>query len=307
MDLQKILLGYIAKQHGITEETVAELLFTKSEEDETKLVLKENALEILLEKDTARVETLKGSGVDKTAIFDEAYAKAKKDELTKAEKRISKAYNIDGNYKLDDLVAKVVEVKVAEATEGTELTDEKVKLHPTYLALEKLKNEEISTLTTNHEAAIAKINDDNVKKEIWQTTKVKILDYFDGLKPVLSNDGAKAARQRSDFATKFQTYEFQSQEGQDDPLVIKDGKRLEDAHGNPVTLKNLVEQTANQFYDFAVQDDKGNAGNGGASGGASGGVNVPKNESEFQEAYFNANSAEERQAIQDAWDAANGE
>lgn len=306
--LETILLKYLAKQHGITEEQAAELLYQQSEDGEglDKTKLKEDALQGLLSKDQERVTALKGT-VDKTAVFDEAYAKAKKEVLAKEEKKLAKKYGIEeDNLKLDKLVDSIVNKQVEAAAADGELTDDKVKTHPTYLALERSKTEDIESLTTKHEAEVKKIQDGYARTEALTTVKGKVLTYFDDLKPVLSKDGAKAANQRQVFANMFEAYEYQTEEGQDEPLVLKDGKRLEDAHGNPISLKALVQNTAEQYYDFAVQDPKGNAGNGGGAGGSGGGISVPKNEDEYNTAIFNANSPEERMAIADAWEASQG-
>ena len=303
--LEKILLGYIAKQYSITEEQAAALLYQKAEEgdglDKTKI--KDDALTTLLSKDKDRVTALK-EAVDKTELFDQAYAKAKKEVTEATEKKLVKKYGVeDEKLKLDKLVDHIVTKQVEAATAEGELTDDKIKAHPTYLALERTKAEEIETLTASHASKIKEIQDGHSALETVKTVKGKVLTYFDDLKPVLSKDGTKAANQRTVFANMFEDYEYQLQEGQTDPLVLKDGKRLEDEHGNPVTLKSLVSNTAQQYYDFAVQDPKDGPGNGQGEGGGAGTTTVPKNQEELNTAIFNAKSTEERLQIADAYEA----
>lgn len=303
MNEKEILLSFLAKQYGMTEEAAAELLYTKSEDDDTKTVLKENALQDLLAKDKERVKSLKSNALDKTAIYDEAYNDAKKKVLGKAEKALAKKYGIEGeDFKLNSLVEDIV----ARETEGLKgdntITEDKVKKHPTYLALERTKAEEIETLTNTHQDEVKKIQADYLRTETLGTVKGKVLSFFDGLKPVLSKDATRAANQRNDFATRFNSFNYEK-DGDKYLMLDSEGKRMEDAHGNPIYLDKFVEAEAAKLYDFKVQDPKGGAGNG--SGGASGGskVTVPTNEDEYNMAIINATTSEEREAIVAAYEA----
>ena len=306
MNIKEILLGYLAKQLGITEDAAAELLYQKSEDDENKEVLKDNALQLLLEKDKERVAAIKSTAVDKTKVYDEAYADAKKKVLAKAEKSLAKKYGIEGEeFKLDTLVADII----AKETEGLksegELTEDAVKKHPAYLALERNRNEEINRLNTEHEDEVKKIRADYAKTETLGEVKGKVLTIFDGLKPVLSKDATKAANQRTDFAERFANYDYEKQQDGSYLVLDAEGKRIEDGHGNPISLDKLVERDAGRYYDFAVQDPKGSAGNGDGSGNGDGGkVTVPTSEDEYNMAIINATTAEEREAITAAYESA---
>lgn len=304
MNEKEILLSFLAKQYGMTEDAAAELLYTKSEDDDTKTVLKENALQDLLAKDKERVKTIKTTAVDKTAIYDEAFNDAKKKVLGKAEKALAKKYGIEGEeFKLDTLVADIV-TKQTEGLKGDNMiTEDKVKKHPTYLALERSKTEELEALTNTHKSEVEKIQADYVRTETLGDVKGKVLGYFDGLKPVLSKDVTRAANQRSDFADRFSNYNYEK-DGDKYLMLDSDNKRMEDEHGNPIYLDKFVQNEASKIYDFAVQSPKGGAGNGDGSGGASGGkVTIPTSEDEYNTAIFNATTTEERTAITEAYEA----
>ena len=70
--------------------------------------------------------------------------------------------------------------------------------------------------------------------------------------------------------TQFDGYDYQ-QAADGSHVVIKDGKRVEDAHGNLITFENFVRGIGEQFYEFTKQDDRGNAGNAGSGGGSGNG------------------------------------
>ena len=305
MNIKEIMLAYLAKQLGITEDAAAELLYKTSEDDKDELVLKPDALKTLLAKDKERVKSLKSTEVDETKIYDKAYAAAKKDILPKAEKKLAEKYGIEGTeFKLDKLVEDIV-AKQTEGLKGDALDEDTVKKHPAYLALERSSKLEVETLTTKHADEVKTIRADYAKTETLGTVKGKVLDLFDGLKPILSKDATKAANQRSDFADKFANYDYQKQEDGSYLILNAEGKRLEDDHGNPLALKDIVQRDAAKFYDFAVQDPKGSAGNGDGSGNGQGGaVTVPTNEDEYNMAILNAATSEERETITAAYEAA---
>lgn len=299
--LEKILLGYVAKQHGITEAAAAELLFENNSEEQGEKALKETALADLLTLDQKRVATIK-EAVDTTASFEQGYQKAQKETLSKEEKRLGEKFGIKDKLKLTELVDAIVQKQV-EAVSGETLDPEKIKAHPLYLALERDSQKTLETLSETHKTELEKLSSEYSKKEVWGKTSGKILEYFDALNPVLPKDAVLAGNQKRDFVNKFTQYDFETVEGQEDPLVMQNGKRVEDAHGNPVTLASLVANTTSKYYELAVQGDKGNAGN--RSGGGSGGsVTVPANEQEYNEAFFNAKTEEERTALTAAYEAA---
>ena len=300
MDLLQIMLGYITKQYNISEDEAAELLFKKTEDgsaiDKTKL--KDDALKSILKMDADRVSTIKGS-VDKTQIFNDAYDKAKKEVLSKEEKKIAEKYGIElGSLKLPGLIEEVVK-KHLESNKKSEVDEDKIKLHPAYLALEKNSKKAIDDLVAKHTEELSTLNTSYTKKELQKKAKSKALSIFDNLNPVLSKDPIKAARQRDDFSTKFDSYEYQ-EEGED-LIPMKDGKRLEDKHGHVITLESLTNDLANKYYDFSVQDSKDSSGNHGKTKTKVTGV--PKDKDSYNQAIFNATTVEERTALADAWEA----
>lgn len=306
----EILLKYFATQHGISEEAAAELLCKKSEAgviDRTQL--KDDAATILAAEDQKRVNKLQKdeAAKAKTETYNEAYDKATKDVKSKVEKDLAKKYGLDAKdaKSVEAVVELIVGKAVADA--GGELNDDKVKTHPTYLALEAKAAETVKEVEEKYKGELTKVQTEQQKKEVLAKVTNKVLNYLDELQPVLPSDGKKAANQRNDFAAKFANYEYQPIEGKEDEfLILQNGKRVEDGHGNPVTLKALATTTADNYFEFAKQGKKGNAGNGGEGGSGGKPVIVPKDEAAYNEAIFNASTPEERAEIQAAYEAANG-
>lgn len=301
---KNIVLGYLSKTLGISEDEAAELLFTKSEDD--KLEIKDDALKTLLAKDKDRVTTIKTAAAgNKTEIYDEAYADAKKKVLAKEEKKLAKKYGIEGDdFKLDTLVADIIAKETESGGGGKELTEDRIKKSSTYLALERAKKEELDALKNTHLEEVKTIRADYLRTETVGKVKKSVLSYFDELNPILSGDPTKANNQRENFATRFtNNYNYELQEN-GEPLVLdKEGKRVEDGHGNAKSLKDLVKEDANLYYDFKVQDPKGGAGN--KNGDRGGSIDVPKDKDAYTEAMLNAKTADERATIKAAYDEAN--
>lgn len=303
MELIKIMLQYLAKQHGISEEAAAELLFEQSEDgkvDQTKL--KTDILSSLIAKDKERVTALKTPEGDKTEIYNRAFADAKKEILPKVEKKLAEKYGIEGkDFKLDDLVDKIVAKQLE--TNGNKIDNDSVKKHPAYLALERAKTEEATALKTEHETKLLDIQNGYSRKETLQTVRSEVLSRFVNLNPVLSKDAVKANNSKERFVNQFNEFEYELQTD-GGYLITQNGKRLEDGHGNAKTLDMLVNETASKEFDFVVQDKRGSTGNDGQAGGSGGKTfTVPDSKEAYALAVINATTAEERTKLKDSFEA----
>jgi hypothetical protein len=303
----KIMLRYFATQHGISEEAAAALLCKKAEGGGDPTEFKDDIATILATEDQKRVNKLQKeeAAKAKTDVYNEAYDKATKDVKTKVEKDLAKKYGLEVKEakSVESVVELIVSKAVADA--GGELNDDKVKTHPTYLALEAKASNEVKAVEEKYKTELTKAEAERQRKETLGKVKATVLEVLDGLKPVLPSDGKKAANQRNDFAEKFTNYDYQPIEGKENEfLILQNGKRVEDGHGNPLTVAALATKTANEYFDFAKQTQKGNAGNGGEGGNKS--TVVPKDEASYLEAIFNATTPEERSNIEAAYTAANG-
>jgi hypothetical protein len=300
MEPIKMLLDFVAKAYGMTEAAAAELLTIKSEEG--ALTLKNEALNALLEQDKKRIEKLK-SDVDKTQIFDDAFAKATDKINGKIEKKLVEKFGIKTDGKqlsIDEIIVAIAEKKA----EKGDLTEDIVKAHPTYIAMENAKANELNAVKSEFETKLKEIEKTERQKSVFSSVEKAALKHFNALNPVLSTDQVKAENQRKRFLQDFKDYEFEPIEGAaDDFVIIKNGKRLENAHAQRITLADLVKQNAETQFDFAKQTEKQNAGVVDKAGNP---LKVPTNKDEFEDAIFAAKTAEERTQIRETYIAAGG-
>jgi len=267
---KELLTGVLTKAYNKTSEEIAELLYDKSA-DSDEVTLKEGALDLVLDLDTKRVERLKSS-----ATLDKTQIKNLRDQHIKEimedfEKKIKATYGYESTSKGIDLVKEIID-QVSEC----DISDEKVKQHPLYLELEK------SRTTEDYDALQNDFNDFKSNQDkISRLTKVKsnVLSIFSGLNPIQSQNPVVAQNRREDFLHKFEQYDYELKDG-GDHLILQNGKRMEDQHGNPIKFADFVKGLAELNYDFAQSDPKGNAGNQGGNGGGSH-IDVPKDEKEY--------------------------
>ena len=238
-----------------TDEETAALLFDKAD-DSDELVLKSDAAKIILDLDKDRVKDFK---TKQTENFDKGYQKAEKKFKTAAEDIFIKTtgYKPDEDGEalevmITNHVAKVAKVKKPE------ITDDDIKKHPVFLALES------NTISKeDHETLQADFNNFKLNQEtqlVLGKVKEKAWGVVSALKPIMSENQTVAATRQGDFLSKFNNFNYQVDNGK--ILILdKDNKRVEDEHGNHIPFDTFVSNLAKQNFDFKKQDKKGNAGN----------------------------------------------
>ena len=135
---KELLTGVLTKAYNKTSEEIAELLYEKAA-DSDEVTLKEGALNLVLDLDTARVERLKSS-----ATLDKTQIKNLRDQHIKEimedfEKKIKTTYGVDSTSKGIDLVKEIID-QVSEC----DISDEKVKT--TSLCILSLKNSRVQKI-----------------------------------------------------------------------------------------------------------------------------------------------------------------
>lgn len=265
-----LLTGVLTKAYNKSSEEIADLLYEKSA-DSDEVTLKEGALDLVLDLDAKRVERLKSSATPNKEELKRIRDQHIKEIMEDFEKKIKAAYGYESTAKGLDLVKEIID-QVSEC----DISDEKVKTHPLYVELEKLKSkEDYEALQNDFENF--KLNQDKLSR----LTKVKsdVSTIFSSLNPIESQNPTVAQNRRNDFLNKFEQYDYELQEN-GDHLIVQNGKRMEDQHGNPVKFADFVKGLAELNYDFAQSTPRGSAGNTGGNGGGSH-VDIPKDEKEF--------------------------
>lgn len=283
MDYKSIITGLLSRAYKMDDGKIAELL------QDGENITEETVLAALLTEDSTRVTALKKAS-DTTGKFQEGYAKAKKEERANFEKEIREKYGIESETTGTELIDELITTKAGEQGGGKkgEVTEDEVKKHPVYQNLETRYKKDLKAKDTEWETKLNEVEGRFKAETTFKTIESRALATLDGLKPVLPGNPEVAANQKRWFVQALKDYQFDIQDG-DRVVVMKDGKVVEDGHGNSVDFGDLVKQKASKFFEFQKNNGGGNAGNSNQqqSGGGAGsgdyptGVTKPKNMDEL--------------------------
>jgi hypothetical protein len=286
----ELLTALLSKTYNMDEAAVKELLLKKSEGGDFTDEIADSALDNLLSMDAERVKKLKP---DTKSIQENFYKKGKQEALSDLEKSLRSEFGHDGEEQGLDLVRSIVGKKA-----GKPLDDDKVKTHPLYLQLEKQSRAEAEKIKAEYEAKIGEVEKTWHRTQITGKVKSKAMEVLDSLKPVLGENPAVAATRREDFQRLFDALEFEDANGE--IVVLRDGKRIENAHGHAISFDQFVKDEAAKRFDFYKQDPKGNAGN---QNGTKPATTTFKTEAEYLKAYAESNDPAAKTAMYEAWKA----
>lgn len=296
--MSDVLKDFAVKSLNLTDEQFAEIVYS-----DDKTTVKDTAIAELLRLDAERVKALKAASKDDlTLMHDKGYNKGKIETLSKFEQSLKEEFGVvESKAQGSELVKEIIN----KISKDTKLDDDKVKLHPLYVQLEKkLGSDYVAKADFDRVQGEFDGYKNNIEKEKILTIVISdALRAFRELKPVLPKDANKALNLETDFLNKLKSFEYEVQA--DGSHIIKtDGKRFENAQGHPVGFKDFIRQQADKYFEFEVQGGKGSAGNDNGAGSGTG-ITIPKTQSEFNVAYANEPDPKKRVALADAWDAVN--
>lgn len=277
MDIKEFITGVLSKTLNMDESGVASLF----NEDGT---IKDEALSQVLELDVKRVGGLKP---DTKKFFDDGYKKASSEILNKRDKELADKFGIKSDKLGIELVNEIISEQVKKA--GVDLNDESVKKHPLYIST-------VDKLTKDKEDAIAaesskltQFQTELKRKETFNNVANKAINYFNSLKPILYDDETLAENQRSILIEKLEGFEYDLQG--DKIIVLKDGKVLEDDHGNRIPFEKVVKTVSDKYFKYHVTDPKSAPANGQAKPNGKevkSNLEAPKSQQQFLDVIANS-------------------
>ena len=278
--MKTIITGLLSKAYNFDNGKIAELFkdgeTELSEEQQTEILNK------ILEIDAQRVENIKKS-VDKKDAFQDGFKKAKSEVLTDFEKGLKEKFGIESDKTGLELVEEVVSKK-SEGGQGGDVTEDAIKRSKVFQDMESNLKKQITTVKTEYETKINEIQDGYKAEQTFSNVSQKALQIFNGLNPILPQNKAVADNQVKFFVNTLKDFKF---DVQDERIVVmdKDGKVLEDGHGNSRSFEDIVKETASGLFEFKANNGGSGSGNGGQGQGGSGSSyagNVPKTFEELE-------------------------
>lgn len=278
--MKTIITGLLSKAYNFDNGKIAELFKdgeTELSEDQQKEILQK-----LLDEDAKRVEAIKKS-VDTKPAFQDGFKKAQGEILTKFEKDLKEKFGLESDKMGLELVEELVSKK-SEGGQGGDLTEDAIKRSKVFQDMESNLKKQITTVKTEYETKINEIQDGYKAEQTFSNVSQKALQIFNGLNPILPQKKTVADNQVKFFVNSLKDFKF---DVQDERIVVmdKDGKVLEDGHGNSRSFEDIVKETASGLFEFKANNGGSGSGNGGQGQGGSGysyAGNVPKTFEELE-------------------------
>ena len=278
--MKTIITGLLSKAYNFDNGKIAELFKdgeTELSEDQQKEILQK-----LLDEDAKRVEAIKKS-VDTKPAFQDGFKKAQGEILTKFEKDLKEKFSLESDKMGLELVEELVSKK-SEGGQGGDLTEDAIKRSKVFQDMESNLKKQITTVKTEYETKINEIQDGYKAEQTFSNVSQKALQIFNGLNPILPQNKTVADNQVKIFVNSLKDFKF---DVQDERIVVmdKDGKVLEDGHGNSRSFEDIVKETASGLFEFKANNGGSGSGNGGQGQGGSGSSyagNVPKTFEELE-------------------------
>ena len=151
--------------------------------------------------------------------------------------------------------------------------------------MESNLKKQIKQTETDFQNKINEIQDGYKAEQTFSNVSQKALQIFNGLNPILPQNKTVADNQVKFFVNSLKDFKF---DVQDERIVVmdKDGKVLEDGHGNSRSFEDIVKETASGLFEFKANNGGSGSGNGGQQGqggsGSSYAGNVPKTFEELE-------------------------
>lgn len=267
-DAKKLLRALLAKAYK-KQDTEIDPILSDDTDDQT-------AETILTGWDQNRVAELQKPKPGTT--FQDGYKKAKAEVLTDLEGQIKTKFGIDEDLTGMDLIERVA-TKATPGEGSAKLTDDQVRAHPVYQTAEQAFKKQLKEKDTTWEAKLKEVETGYNKDKTFSTVSKKALEVLTGMNPVLPADPKVAQTWQNKFVDAFREYDYEVQDG-NRIVVMKDGKVVNDPHGNSLEFEDLIKSKAPEFFEFKANNGGGNAGNGkpgdsGNQGGAGGNKGYP--------------------------------
>jgi len=297
--MSEILNDLLQKVYNLPENEVASL-YKLDEEGKPTNEYAENALDVILQKDAERVAALKGKPVDTTELYNKAVKETEGKIHSKWEESLRADYpTVDPERKLrgDALRLAVKEFRFQQQ----EIPD--VKNHPEFLSLEKKALQMVEEKENEWKQRFEEQEQTFVQRQQWEGITKDIRSYFFGSGFVLPEDKVKQEAHFEDFVPKFQGFKFQRNADGTILVMNPDGSRVENQHGHPIFLHDLVLLKGKERYEVMKQPPVGSAGND--NGGKPTVSYSFKDEKDYMIQYnaVPASDYEKREAMYKSWEA----
>ncbi len=247
------------------------------------------------------------SRVAKTKIeLSDQYSRGKKETMENVESKLKEKFAIDENSPLfelkgDDLFENIVNAEVLKVKEKSKLKDDDFEKHPKFVSLLQQHAKEKKEIESTWQKKLEDKEREISRTQTMQVIEEVVLLEWGKLNPILPSDPVKAANQKKMFIDKFKDADYLIQPDKTIVLLDKEGKPLQDEHGNPVLLSARVKSEHDKYFESAASDPRSSTAIVKSKEGEIKKVYDIKTEENYLEAFRQAKTPEERISITEAW------
>lgn len=286
---KQILEAFLSKTLNLTGETISGLYDSEGQ-------LKD--LSTAITADANRIAKFK---TEKQNEFNRGLEKG----ASKIEKAIKDKYSIESDLIGVDLLDHVIELQTSELNEKLKAKSEKdadFEKHPKYLTF---KQEHEKMLKAKDQEWEKKLNEKesewNRKETLSKVAKFAFTELETGY--ILPENIERANALKDVLQREIESGNYSFDQDNNPILIDKEGKPVEDSHGNLINFKEYVNGLASKYFDKKIANPRANAGNNNQQTQHSNGVF--KSQDEYLEAARNAKTAEEQSAVLKKYQASN--
>jgi len=202
MNIREQLASYLQKI-GVEDGKVASLF----NEDGTELTAE--AVNMLLQHDATRVQKFKADG---TTLFNQGHQKGLGEGAQKIEKDIKEKFALHSDKQGIELIDEILAIKTPTLPADNKLDENKVKLHPTFVAMQDELNKKVKETESEWSGKLNEFKDSIQKEVLFNEVVNKAKGIVLGMKPVLPADVTKAERQMQLLINDLKLFDFQRTE-----------------------------------------------------------------------------------------------
>lgn len=248
LDGKAVLTAMLTNFYKLPQAKIDEILADGATADE--VITKINAL------DKDRVKKLQG---DKGKLTDAQRAQV----VAETEAAIKEHYGIESDLSGNELYDHIISEKIKE---GGATSEDAIKATPTYKALENKAKIDLANVKKDYEAKLTAQATEHKKNNDFITVSKFALEALDALNPVISANATVASTHRNNFVNELKGAEWAI--GEDGSItVMKDGKVIDDGHGNPLDAETYVKNIAAKHFEFSNNNGSSNPGGDDGKGG----------------------------------------
>lgn len=253
MTFNELMMDYLAKTLGKSNESITDLLYKKADDGTPTDELTETALSSLEDLHASHVSVAPSDALK--AEHDKGHQAGKFEALSKMEETIRKKYGIEskaqGTNLIDEVIAKITKAETSE---------DKILTHPLYLSALAEKDTALENVRNEYESKFTEIKTESERKQRFSSNLPKIEAAIKDAGAVLPSSPAAASNLMAAFLGEFSQYDFDEQET---GTYLKDesGKLVKDKHGHPVTVESYTKAKASEWFDIQKQPPVKSPGN----------------------------------------------